>query len=52
MPVTTETATQKPRMAEDGWNTRAPARVALACTPEHRWRNRRDDHPGLMEPRL
>jgi hypothetical protein len=33
-------ATQKVRMAEDAWNSRDPARVALAYTPESRWRNR------------
>jgi nuclear transport factor 2 (NTF2) superfamily protein len=27
-------------MAEDAWNTRDPARVALAYTPDSRWRNR------------
>jgi nuclear transport factor 2 (NTF2) superfamily protein len=39
-PFTLETATQKVRMAEDGWNSRDPARVALAYTPDSRWRNR------------
>ena len=39
-PFTAETAAQKARMAEDGWNARDPARVALAYTPESRWRNR------------
>jgi nuclear transport factor 2 (NTF2) superfamily protein len=39
-PFTVETATQKVRMAEDGWNTRDPARVALAYTEDSRWRNR------------
>lgn len=39
-PFTTETAAQKVRMAEDAWNSRDPARVALAYTPESRWRNR------------
>jgi len=39
-PFTLETATQKVRLAEDGWNTREPARVALAYTPTSRWRNR------------
>src|SRR5215510_12474309 len=29
-PFTAETAAQKARMAEDAWNTRDPARVALA----------------------
>jgi nuclear transport factor 2 (NTF2) superfamily protein len=39
-PFNLETATQKVRMAEDGWNSRDPARVALAYTPDSRWRNR------------
>jgi uncharacterized protein len=39
-PFTLETATQKVRMAEDGWNSRDPARVALAYSLESRWRNR------------
>ena len=39
-PFTIETATQKVRMAEDAWNTRDPARVALAYTPDSHWRNR------------
>ena len=39
-PFNAETAAQKARMAEDAWNSREPARVALAYTPESRWRNR------------
>jgi nuclear transport factor 2 (NTF2) superfamily protein len=39
-PFTFETAVQKVRAAEDGWNSRDPARVALAYTPDSRWRNR------------
>ena len=39
-PFTRETAAQKARGAEDAWNTRDPARVALAYTPDSRWRNR------------
>lgn len=39
-PFTDETAAQKVRMAEDAWNTRNPAHVALAYTPDSRWRNR------------
>jgi len=31
-PFTFATATQKVRLAEDAWNTRDPARVALAYT--------------------
>lgn len=39
-PFTQETAIQKARLAEDAWNSRDPARVALAYTPDSRWRNR------------
>src|SRR5260370_9467950 len=39
-PFTIESAAQKARMAEDAWNTRDPARVALAYTMDSRWRNR------------
>ncbi len=39
-PFTAETAALKARMAEDGWNSRDPKRVALAYTPNSRWRNR------------
>ncbi len=39
-PFTRETAAQKVRMAEDGWNNRDPQRVALAYTVDSRWRNR------------
>jgi nuclear transport factor 2 (NTF2) superfamily protein len=38
-PFTLETATEKVRKAEDGWNTREPS-VALAYTPDTVWRNR------------
>lgn len=39
-PFTQETAIRKVRAAEDAWNTREPARVALAYTEDSRWRNR------------
>jgi nuclear transport factor 2 (NTF2) superfamily protein len=39
-PFTLDAATQKVRLAEDAWNTRDPARVVLAYTPDSRWRNR------------
>ena len=39
-PFTLETASQKVRLAEDAWNSRDPARVALAYTTDSRWRNR------------
>lgn len=39
-PYSAETAAEKTRLAEDAWNTRDPARVALAYTVDSRWRNR------------
>ncbi|MBL1256018.1 MULTISPECIES: nuclear transport factor 2 family protein [unclassified Methylocystis] len=39
-PFTDETARQKVRLAEDAWNSRDPARVALAYTFDSQWRNR------------
>lgn len=48
-PFTRETAMQKVRMAEDGWNSRDPARVALAYTPDSIWRNRAEFPAGREE---
>jgi nuclear transport factor 2 (NTF2) superfamily protein len=39
-PFDVDTARQKVRLAEDGWNTRDPKRVALAYSEDSRWRNR------------
>src|ERR1700678_1816026 len=39
-PFTRETAIQKVRMGEDGWNSRNPEKVALAYSEQSRWRNR------------
>jgi nuclear transport factor 2 (NTF2) superfamily protein len=39
-PFTSESATQKVRVAEDAWNTRDPDRVVLVYTDDTRWRNR------------
>lgn len=39
-PFTRESAIQKVRLAEDGWNSRAPERVCLAYSPDSKWRNR------------
>lgn len=41
-PFTRETAIEKVRLAEDGWNSRDAAKVALAYTLDTRWRNRVD----------
>ena len=39
-PFTRETAIQKVRLAEDGWNSRDPEKVALAYSVDTKWRNR------------
>jgi nuclear transport factor 2 (NTF2) superfamily protein len=48
-PFTRETATQKVRGAEDGWNSRDPEKVALAYTIDSRWRNRAEFPNGRPE---
>jgi uncharacterized protein len=48
-PFTLETAAQKARMAEDAWNSRDPARVALAYSEDSRWRNRAEFLTGRAE---
>ena len=39
-PFSLASAVQKVRLAEDGWNTRDAAKVAMAYTPDTKWRNR------------
>lgn len=39
-PFTRETAIEKVRLAENGWNTRDAEKVALAYTEDSWWRNR------------
>ncbi len=48
-PFTEQTAMQKVRAAEDGWNSRDPAKVALAYTPDSQWRNRSEFLKGRAE---
>jgi nuclear transport factor 2 (NTF2) superfamily protein len=48
-PFTRDSAIQKVRAAEDGWNTREPERVALAYTEDSRWRNRAEFVTGRAE---
>ena len=45
-PFTLESATEKVRLAEDGWNSRDPARVALVYTEDSVWRNRAEFFEG------
>ncbi|HLZ79187.1 MAG TPA: DUF1348 family protein [Sphingomonas sp.] len=39
-PFTRESAIEKVRLAEDGWNSRDPAKVTLAYSVDSLWRNR------------
>ncbi|RNL87261.1 nuclear transport factor 2 family protein [Sinomicrobium pectinilyticum] len=39
-PFSRETAKEKVQLAEDAWNSKDPARVALAYTADSEWRNR------------
>ncbi len=48
-PFTEETALKKVRAAEDGWNGRDPASVALAYTEDSVWRNRDQFFAGRAE---
>jgi nuclear transport factor 2 (NTF2) superfamily protein len=48
-PFTEATAAEKVRLAEDSWNSRDPARVALAYTRDSQWRNRAEFLAGRPE---
>ncbi|MGI9412452.1 MAG: DUF1348 family protein [Hyphomicrobiales bacterium] len=48
-PFTEETAAEKVRLAEDGWNGRDPEKVSLAYTPDSIWRNRSEFLEGREE---
>lgn len=48
-PFTFDTATEKVRLAEDAWNRRDPAQVALGYTVDSRWRNRAEFANGRAE---
>jgi uncharacterized protein len=48
-PFTREAATQKVRMAEDGWNSRDPQRVSMVYTVDSQWRNRAEFPQGRAE---
>ena len=45
-PFTLETAIQKVRLAEDGWNSRNPEKVALGYAVDSVWRNRSEFMTG------
>ena len=48
-PFTRNSAIEKVRLAEDGWNSRDPERVSLAYSPDSRWRNRAEFARGREE---
>jgi nuclear transport factor 2 (NTF2) superfamily protein len=48
-PFTRETAIEKVRKAEDGWNSGDPKKVALAYSIDSRWRNRNEFIHGREE---
>jgi len=48
-PFNRESATQKVRMAEDGWNSRDPQRVSLVYTEDSQWRNRAEFPRGRAQ---
>src|ERR1700722_20370588 len=48
-PFTRETAIEKVRLAEDGWNSRDPEKVSQGYTPDSRWRNRAEFLNGTRE---
>ena len=48
-PFDRASAAVKVRLAEDGWNGRDPAKVALAYTPDTEWRNRAEFLRGRAE---
>ncbi len=48
-PFTRETAIQKVRMAEDGWNSKDADKISLAYTVDSRWRNRAEFPAGRRQ---
>ena len=48
-PYTRESAIEKARLAEDGWNSRDPAKVSLAYTEDTYWRNRAEFLQGRQQ---
>ncbi len=48
-PFTRETAIQKVRAAEDGWNNRDPYKVSFAYTADSQWRNRNEFLTGRAQ---
>ena len=45
-PFSLDSAIEKVRLAEDGWNSRNPRKIALAYTHDSQWRNRAEFQCG------
>jgi len=50
-PFDRDSAIEKIRLAEDAWNSRDPARIVLAYSPDTRWRNRSEFVVGREQAR-
>lgn len=48
-PFTRESAIQKVRLAEDGWNSRDPQRVSMVYAQDSQWRNRAEFPKGRAQ---
>src|SRR6266852_3106377 len=48
-PFTSDTATQKARIAEDSWNSRDPEKVSQGYALDSRWRNRSEFVTGRQD---
>ncbi len=48
-PFTLETAQEKVQFAEDAWNSKNPAKIALAYSEDSEWRNRKEFINGREE---
>ena len=48
-PFSRESAIEKARLAEDGWNSRDPEKVSLAYTEDTYWRNRTEFLHGRQQ---
>jgi nuclear transport factor 2 (NTF2) superfamily protein len=48
-PFKHETAVEKVRLAEDGWNSREPERISMAYTLDSIWRNRSEFPAGCNQ---
>ncbi|MFK7861799.1 MAG: DUF1348 family protein [Granulosicoccus sp.] len=48
-PFTLDEAIEKVHLAEDGWNSQEPEKIALAYSPDSQWRNRSEFLSGRAQ---